>query len=89
MGPQHKDTNQRITAMMMELSEMGFDAGQLLLSYMEGGQTFGKAICSGNYYARRGLAEEFLRDGRDGDLSNEIAKKLNPPDDSDNWKEKA
>lgn len=64
---------------MFELHEMGFDAGQLLVSYMEGGITFKKAVCFGNYYARRGMAEEFLREGAQEDLANLI--KQEPPDE--------
>lgn len=65
-----------------------FDAVQILASWNEDGQTTCVKRGSGNWYARQGMAHEFIN----SDISQSNAYELSrvmpkpPEDDSDSWK---
>ncbi len=72
-------------------SQLGehFDAVQILATRMapEGGGTERFACGSGNWYARQGMAQHFIKMDEADTLSVEIGRKLEPPpDDSESWK---
>lgn len=55
-----------------------YDAVQILASYpTDGGGTGGLVRGRGNYYARKGLCQEFLQ----RDLCSDIGRAVRPPDD--------
>lgn len=66
-----------------ELSEI-YDCVQVLATGLRpDNTTFSHKRGSGNFYARQGLAHEFIQDNVSEDLAVYIAKELDPPDD---WK---
>lgn len=66
-----------------------FDVVQILVSWTDDRTTYAKKAGSGNWYARRGMAEEFVDSSRDEDLASRIAKAQEPPpDESESWKDK-
>lgn len=66
-----------------ELSEI-YDSVQVLGSFLT---SENRTICqkrgSGNFYARQGMAREFIEENIAEDTAVAIAKKLEPPED--NW----
>jgi len=65
------------------LSEI-YDAVQVVGTFLDAeGKTVGQKRGSGNWYARRAICQEFIEQAQAGDLANEIARKLEPPED---WK---
>ena len=70
---------------VMKLGEH-FDAVQILGSWMNGGHTRCAKRGSGNFYARQGMAREFIEINLAEDQAAAIAERLNPPDEGDNWK---
>lgn len=63
------------------------NAVQILCSHsVDGGGTRGVKRGSGDWYSRQGLAHEFINSDQADDLSDQIARKINPPDDTENWK---
>lgn len=63
-----------------------FDAVQILVSWNEGGRSMCVRRGAGNWYARQGMAHEFINADIAQDAAIQIAEKLNPPDDGDDWK---
>jgi len=69
-------TDQRLQEILTELSEH-FDCVQVMLSFCEEGGTTLKQFGRGNWYARQGMAHEFINSDIAIDNANQIAKKLN------------
>lgn len=66
-----------------------FDAVQILVSRSRpaGGGTEGIRRGCGNWYARQGMAQEFISIDRAIDQANEIARAITPPPpDGDEWR---
>lgn len=57
-----------------------FESVQILASYEEGGQTRCCSNGSGNWYARQGMAHEFINQDIAQENAHQIAEKMNPPD---------
>lgn len=65
-----------------------FSAVQILVSFpASGGGTQGIKRGCGDWYARQGLAHEFITEDQACDMARQIASQLNPPDDE--WKQPA
>lgn len=63
------------------LSEI-YDCVQVLATGLrEDNTTFSHKRGSGNWYARKGLAHEFIEENIAEDAATQIARKLDPPDD--------
>ena len=64
------------------------DAVQIMLSWNENGQTYCLKRGCGNWYARQGMAHEFINEDIAADTARQIASSINPPDsdDGDEWK---
>ena len=61
-----------------------YDAVQVVGTFLDAdGRTRGQKRGSGNWYARRALCQEFIEQAQANDLADEIARKLEPPED---WK---
>ena len=61
-----------------------YDAVQVVGTFIDiDGKTRAQMRGSGNWFARRALCQEFIEKAQAGDLADEIAKKLEPPED---WK---
>ncbi len=68
-----------------ELSEF-YDSVQIFASGLNSdGTTFSHKRGSGNWYARQGLAHEFIQENIAEDTADKISQKLDPPDNE--WKE--
>lgn len=63
-----------------------FDAVQILATWTEGGTCLHAKRGAGNWYARMGMAHEFIETNKADDQAVLIAEKLNPPDEGDDWK---
>lgn len=61
-----------------------FDAVQILVSVAEDGKTRCIKSGVGNWYARQGMAHEFINEDVAKENAAEIANQLNPPDEG--WK---
>lgn len=69
-----------------ELGEQ-FDAVQLMVSWNQEGMTYCTKRGAGNWYARQGMAHEFIQQDIAQEHANRIASKLEPPpDDAESWK---
>jgi len=53
-----------------------FECGQILLTFQEGVDTYRVYKGFGNWYARQGMAMEFLHDDEARAIANEISKKI-------------
>jgi hypothetical protein len=64
-----------------------FSSVQILASWpIDGGGTRASKWGVGDWYARQGMAHAFINTEQAEELSDQIAKKLDPPDESDAWK---
>jgi len=64
-----------------------FDAVQILASWNEDGMPMIAKRGVGNWYARQGMAHEFITSDIAQDAAIQIAEKLNQkPEDGDDWK---
>ena len=64
-----------------------FDSVQVLTTWVdENGCTRGKKFGMGDWYARQGIAREFVEQNQAELQASEIGKQINPPDDGDTWK---
>lgn len=66
-----------------------FDHVQILVTWNEEGETKSNACGCGNWYARQGIAKEFIQRDLAQDQAIQIAEHLcfnNPPEDGDEWK---
>lgn len=73
------------------IEKMAFDLAehcssvQILATIVEDGGTRGIKRGAGDWYARQGMAHEFISANIASDQADEIARRLNPPDDEE-WK---
>lgn len=65
------------------------DAVQIMASFNEDGETHALYRGNGNWYARQGMAHEFINQDVAQENAKQIAERVNPPDEGDNWKEEA
>lgn len=66
-----------------------FDAVQILVSWNEEGLSKMRKMGAGNWYARQGMAHEFINADIAQENAHQIAEKLSPPDsEGDDWKAK-
>jgi alcohol dehydrogenase YqhD (iron-dependent ADH family) len=70
----NEEADQRMKAAVDALREH-FDAVQIVASYQEEGITHAKHKGVGNWYARQGLAREFVYSDVNRDLVDQIAKR--------------
>ena len=70
----------------LQLYEMGFDAVEILVTWMHGGHTKSLKKGAGNWYARQHMAAEFLQEDISQDQAVRIAQQLDKPDGDDSWK---
>lgn len=64
-----------------------FDVVQILVSWSHEGQTSSIKRGVGNWYARQGMAHEFINEDVAQDNALAIAQRLNDkPDEGDSWK---
>lgn len=81
-----EEANQLLARTAAALGEH-FGAVQILASMpVPGGGTQGFKYGSGDWYARQGLAHAFIHSDQADELSDQIARKLDPPDDAEAWK---
>lgn len=67
-----------------------FDAVQILATRHIDAQTHYIARGAGNWYARQGMAHEFINTDINQDVARQIAERLEPrSDDGDDWKKNA
>ncbi len=80
-----QEAEQHIDRALAELIEH-FDAVQILVTWPnEQGGTNLTMRGRGDWYARKGMAHAFIEDGVAQDTSDQIARKLNPPDTPESW----
>lgn len=81
-----KEAEKHLDSIVARLAEH-FDAVQILVSWgAEGGDTCGLSRGGGNWYARQGLAHEFIEQARARGNAHELSAVLDGGDDED-WKE--
>ncbi len=74
------------SAAVVQLSE-NFDCVQVMVSSLtEQNKTLCVKRGSGNWYARQGMAHEFITDDVSESQANAIAPKINGPDEGEKWK---
>ena len=82
--------NDRLAAICEEFAaKLGehFDAVQILASWNDGGLSYCIKRGSGNWYARQGMAHEFINADMAQEQARQIAEAMpSPPDDGDDWK---
>lgn len=83
-------TEAEIESILRECTEkLGehFEAVQILVSWNEDGLSKMRKMGAGNWYARQGMAHEFINADIAQENAHQIAAKLTPPpDESDDWK---
>lgn len=79
-------TQQVLDKALRELGEH-FDAVQVLVTWCEGGVTKSRHAGVGNWFARVGVARNFIERDQANDAADLLAEKINPPtDDGESWK---
>jgi hypothetical protein len=63
-----------------------YEAVQILVTWSESGLTYSQARGSGNWYARQGMAHEFIQKDIAQENAHQISKAITPPDEGDDWK---
>lgn len=69
------NSDERIKQIVAELGEH-FDAVQVMLSVTENGSTRLRQLGVGNWYARQGMAHEFINSDISADAAMQIAQRL-------------
>jgi|GEM_PF-2113083 len=84
----HDEVMEHLKRVAEDLGEH-FDAVQILATRHEGTDSHSFAMGAGNWYARQGLAHEFINRDRAHDQAIEIANEItfDPPDDGEEWKQ--
>ena len=81
-----KEAKEYVEKMATELGEH-FDSAQVMVSWNEEGITKSLKRGSGSWYARQGMAHEFITENDSQIQADHIAGELNGPDDEDEaWK---
>lgn len=84
----HEESAALLKRAAAELGEH-YDAVQILVSWNEQGITSCGSYGTGNWYARQGMAHEFIQKDIAQENAAQLASKLEPPsDDSETWKKK-
>ena len=78
-----EDAGKMLEELSAKLSEH-FDAVQIMATWNEDGLTKCVNRGNGNWYARQGMAHEFIEQDSAQTQAREIAEQLDPPDDD--WK---
>ncbi len=80
------NTEQQLAIVDAAVAALGehFDSVQILVSTVEGTKTRCIKRGSGNWYARQGMAHEFVNEDVAVENARQIADRLNPPDEG--WK---
>jgi len=86
MNPE--EANSKVDAALMTLREH-FEAIQILTTWTENGVCYSCNRGGGNWYARQGLAHEFIERDRAQEIGREVAEQLPepPPDETEDWKQ--
>lgn len=74
-----------VTKTALALSEH-FGSVQILVSWMDGGLTKAYKQGAGDWYARQGLAHEFINEDIAKDNARLLAEIIDKPDSGDAWK---
>jgi hypothetical protein len=71
-------------------AELGehYDAVQILVTWNEEGLTKSGALGCGNWYARQGMAHEFITKDVAQENARQISEAITPPDEGSEWKDK-
>lgn len=64
-----------------------FEAVQILATFTENGSSHCLKIGAGNWYARLGMAREFLNSDQAQTFANEMPTSQEPPDEGELWKQ--
>ena len=81
----NEDKLKILQSYVTKLSEI-YEAVQVFATGLNADNTtFSHKRGSGNWYARQGMAQEFIQENIASDAAEQIAKKLDPPDE---WSEK-
>lgn len=64
-----------------------FDAVEIMVSWNSEALTRCAKRGCGNWYARQGMAHEFINSDIAQDAARQIAEQINPPDEGDDWKQ--
>lgn len=65
---------------LVEIGEH-FEVVQIFVSYVDETGTFSGARGSGNWYARKGLAQEFINQDTAQEIADAIARRMRPKDE--------
>lgn len=84
----HSEAKQILERFSHQLGEH-FDAVQILASWHEEGVTRCLPWGSGNWYARQGMAQEFISTTRAREIAREVAENISPDDGGEEWKQKS
>jgi len=86
IGMTGEDAHKLLELYAAQLGEQ-FDAVQIMVSWNEDSLTKCANRGAGNWYARTGMAREFLGRDQAQEIANEISKTQQPPqDEGDDWK---
>lgn len=66
-----------------------FDAVHILCSHTDSDGTAHVSRGCGNWFARQGMAHEFIGLDRADEVATRVAQRLSRPDEGDDWKAKA
>lgn len=75
----HAELNALVQPMLETLGEH-CDAIQIMMTWNEDGNTHRYKIGAGNWYARQGMAHEFINEDQAQTNAREISEAINPPD---------
>lgn len=82
----NEEAHELVASVAAQLGEH-FSSVQILGSWQaDGGGTKRVMLGVGDFYARQGLAHEFINADIAHENARHIAQSLNPPDEGDNWK---
>ena len=83
LSPEQQEAvvQQHITALMEH-----FEAVQILVSVTDPGGTASVFLGAGNWYARQGMARDFMQQDQARTAAKEIKMGNPPPDDAEEWK---
>jgi len=83
-----EEGNKKVDEALMLLREH-FESVQILASWTEDGVCYGSNRGAGNWYARQGMAHEFIQKDRAQEIGREISEQMPKPppdDDAESWK---
>ena len=79
------ESNLLVDQAVLKLSEH-FNSVQILVAWPEGGTTKSYKLGAGDWYARQGLAHEFIHEDMARDNARLLGEILDKPDEGDSWK---